>query len=163
MKKTLLTVCILSLLAVWTTHGIRGLLFSLRCEQYLKRSADSNIVKLAKDNLDIAITYLEERELTNGVVGIFLKQPGNDIGFFYTNLKACQTELENIKEDATQLEKSNILMKLRETILDSSQNGVSVTHPCEMYVYPYQRMYFYLGCFFFIGACIMSFKVTFDF
>ena len=58
--------------------------------------------------------------------GIYYK-PTNNIGFWYENLKSAQEQLieMNQREDLTELEESNALMKLRETLLDEG----CVTHP----------------------------------
>ena len=118
--------------------------FSLNCTQYLKRAADANTVALAAKNIDPAIKYLEKNDITNGIVSIFLRQPENDVGYLYANLKACQSELANVKEDAGQLERSNLLMKLRETLLDDGQSGTSVTHPMGISIYPHNKAYFWI-------------------
>jgi len=121
---------------------VLGINFSLECTQYLKRAADANTVKLASENLNTAIEYLESRELTNGIVSVILKQPENDIGFWYSNLQSCQNEMKEIKPDATQLEKSNVLMKLRETLLDNDKDGTKVTCPKGISIYPNNKVYF---------------------
>ena len=67
--------------------------FEMHCDQYLKRAADANTVELAKANLAKALKYIENNNLTDGVVSVFLKQPKNDIGFWYSNLKSSLDEL----------------------------------------------------------------------
>lgn len=129
--------------------------FDMRCKQYLKRAGDANNIELAKSNLDSAIKYLEKNDLTNGVVSIFLRQPKNDIGFWYSNLTACRVELDDIDEGAAQLEKSNVLMKLRETLLDSGEKGDTVvTCPSGLYIYPYNGIYFWFTM---IGIAVIGY------
>lgn len=113
-----------------------------KCLNYLKRAADANTIEMAKPNLDTAIEYLEENNLTSGIVSIFLKNPANDIKYFYQNLKASQAELEMVDQNATQLEKSNVLMKLRETLVDEVES-TSVTCPDGLSIYPYNLLYFW--------------------
>ena len=74
-------------LAVATVATVKGIVFDMNCTQYLKRAADANTVELAKDELEMAISYAEEEDLTEGIVSIFLHQPQNDIGFWYNNMK----------------------------------------------------------------------------
>ena len=54
-------------------------------------------------------------------------------------------ELENLPEDATSLEKTNVLMKLRETLTDETESGVSVTIPNGISIYPRNVAYFWWG------------------
>lgn len=124
------------LFLVW--GGVRiskGFGIEFDCYSYLKRAADANTIEMAKPQLDKAIKYLEDHNLTTGIVSIFLKNPANDIDYFYQNLVASRNELEQVKPDASQLEKSNVLIKLRETLLDT---GI-VTHPCGLAIYPNNR------------------------
>ncbi len=132
---------------------VRAYEFSINCEGYLKRAADSNTIELAIMELDTAIAYMEEKGLTEGIVSIFLKQPQNDIAFWYQNLVASRQELLSINPDAGQLEKSNILMKLRETLLDT---GV-VTYPEGISIYPNNLIYFIWGIASILGVCITGY------
>lgn len=112
---------------------------------------------MAKPQLDKAISYLENHNLTSGIVSIFLKNPKNDIGFFYQNLKACQTELERVSPNASQLEESNVLMKLRESLLDEGQT-TEVTHPFGISIYPYNVVYFIWLMISFVGTVIIGIR-----
>lgn len=133
---------------------IKAVQFNTNCEQYLKRAADANTVETAKEELAKAISYAEENNLTEGVVSIFLHQPKNDIGFWYNNMKEAYAELENLPEDATSLEKTNVLMKLRETLTDEKESGISVTHPDGISIYPNNVMYFWWISLSFIAWCV---------
>ena len=135
---------LLIILALSTQRIVSGVGFSLNCLQYLKRAADANTVGLAQKNLESAIIYLEEKNLTNGVVSIFLHQPKNDIGYFYTNLKASLKELQEVTDKTTQLEKTNVLMKLRETLCDNSKEGTTITCPDGISIYPYNALCFWI-------------------
>jgi len=123
---------------LWSTiRIISGIGFDMHCSQYLTRAGNANSVELAKPNIESAIRYLESNGLTNGIVSIVLRQPGNDIAFFYSNIKACQDELNKVSENTTQLERSNILMKLRETLLENSKKGERVSCPDGISIYPH--------------------------
>ncbi len=119
--------------------------FNLNCTQNLKRAADANTVERAKEELGKAIFYAEKNNLTEGVVSIFLHQPKNDVGYWYQNMIESYDELENLPEDATSLEKTNVLMKLRETLTDETESGVSVTIPNGISIYPRNVAYFWWG------------------
>ena len=138
----------------WTTVRIvKDVQFDTNCKQYLKRAADANTVETAKEELAKAISYAEENKLTEGVVSIFLHQPKNDVGYWYKNMTEAYAELENLSEDATSLEKTNVLMKLRETLTDEKESGVSVTVPEGISIYPNNVLYFWWGLLSFIVCC----------
>ena len=109
-----------------TVRIVKAVDFDMNCKQYLKRAADANTVETAKEELGKAISYAETHNLTQGVVSILFHQPKNDIGYWYKNM-------------------TNILMKLRETLTDESESGVSVTIPDGISVFPNNVMYFWWG------------------
>lgn len=128
-----------------TVRIVKYVQFDLNCTQYIKRAADANTVELAKEELEKAISYAEENNLTEGTVSIFLHQPKNDVGYWYSNLTESYTELEKLPEDASSLEKTNVLMKLRETLTDENESGVVVTIPDGISIYPNNILYFWWG------------------
>ena len=87
--------------------------FERKCKGYLKRAADANTVKLAKEELSKAINYIEAKGYTQGYTSLLWTTPDEDLGFWYANLKSSLDELNTLPGDATSLEKSNMLMKLR--------------------------------------------------
>ena len=118
--------------------------FNLNCEAYLKRAAVAITVDTAKEELAKAIGYIEENELTTGVVSIFLKNPTNDIGFWYRNIKSAHEELTLLPGDATALEKTNVLMKLRESLTDKDSTGeTKVVFPDGLEIHPNNVLYFW--------------------
>ena len=139
-----------------TTRIISYINFDRNCEGYLKRAADSNTIDLAANNLKIALKYMEDNNLTSGFTSIFYRTPDEDIGFWYNNVKASFQELNNVSPESTQLERSNILMKLRETLLDQGQS-TSVTAPNGISIYPTNTVFFLWGLlslFVFCGICL---------
>jgi len=144
------------LFLVW--GGVRisnSLSFYLNCEAYLKRAATANTVEMAKPELAKAIEYAEENNLTSGIVSIFLKNPMNDIGFWYENMKASYEELDKIADDATALEKTNVLMKLRESLTDRDEGGgTKIVFPNGISVYPNNILYFCWGLISIIGMSV---------
>ncbi len=128
-----------------TVRNVKSVQFDINCTQYIKRAADANTVETAKEELSKAISYAEKNNLTEGVVSIFLHQPKNDVGYWYKNMTESYSELENLPEDATSLEKTNVLMKLRETLTDEEDSEVSVTVPDGISIYPSNVSYFGWG------------------
>lgn len=156
------TFVVLTIVAVLAFCGwgiartIKAISFDQNCGQYLKRSADANSIEMAKEELGIAISYAESHGLTEGTVSIFLHQPKNDIGYWYRNMKEAYKELEEVPEDTSRMEKTNILMKLRETLTDEGESGVEVTIPDGISIYPYNVSYFWWSIVSFVAMCIFG-------
>ena len=105
------------------------------CEGYLKQAADANSVELASQRLDKAIEYVEARGWTKGYTSVCVQTEDDNIGYWYQNLKSCQKELRECA-NKTQLEKSNVLMKVRESLTDNGSDGTKLTVPEGLYKYP---------------------------
>ena len=129
---------------------------------YIKRAADANSVGLAKQELSKAVAEIERRGLTSGYTSIFWRTPDEDLSFWYTNLKTSLEELNNLPSTSTSLEKSNMLIKLRETLLDSNKDGDSVTYPDGISIYPDNKSSFWVALISFILAvaslCMIRFQ-----
>lgn len=111
------------------------------CTGYLKRAADSNSIELALEQLNIAVAYLESSGKTSGYTSILYKTPDEDVTFWYHNLKTCQAELQRVTPETTALERSNILLKLRETLVDTSDGATIVTYPSGLVRHPHNTIY----------------------
>ncbi|MBP9856286.1 MAG: hypothetical protein KBC48_03255 [Candidatus Pacebacteria bacterium] len=120
--------------------GVGYIQYNRHCGGYLKLAADSNTIELAKENLTKAIAYCDSNDMTSGNSSVLWNIPQNDVGFWYRNLKSSMEELETVSPATTQLEKTNVLMKLRESLVDNGEKGTSVTAPSNLSVYPYQRL-----------------------
>ena len=107
------------------------------CGGHLKRAADANTIELAKQELNVALGWMEAEGLTEGSTYVFYATPNEDIGFWHTNTASSVKELESVNPEATQLEKTNVLMKLLETLLDHDNNGDEVTAPPGISRYPH--------------------------
>lgn len=148
----------------WGYSIVKTIQFDANCGDYLELAADSNNIDLAEKHLSTAISYLESHNLTNGYTKIFVYKPKNDIGLWYENLKAAHTQLQEMQASGyTELEQSNMLMKLRETILDSDG---TLTHPEGISMVSIYTLMFWLNtvlwlpCWIF-GTCIVF--ITEDF
>ena len=161
---TLAIICTILFGALATTRIVNDVQFDYGCGIYLKRAADANSVEMAKDELAKAISFAEQKGLTEGNTGIIFKNPKNDVGFWYDNMKACYQELEDLPEDVTSLEKTNVLMKLRESLLDTGES-TSVTLPSYISIYPNNLLYALWGWISLISAVIfwVAFGVTKDY
>lgn len=133
--------------------------FEVGCEGHLKRAADANTVELALVELDTAIQYAEAHNLTSGTTAVVLPKPDEDLGFWYRNLVASRDELRNLGPSETPLTKTNTLIKLRETLLDDSGSGVSVTVPPGISRYPNNAVfcgYFWIALIGFLASSIVA-------
>jgi hypothetical protein len=117
-----------------------GITFDIDCTERLKRAADANTIELAKSELQHVVQSLERRGLTTGYTSVLFQTPNEDVGFWYTNLKASLGVLESVRPDAPLLEQSNLLIKLRETLLDEGQQP-KVTEPRGVSIYPHNVLY----------------------
>lgn len=127
--------CIIIPIIVYGVGIVRAVRMDANCISYFEMAADANSVALAEKHLTSGIEYLEQNNLTDGSTGIFVHKPTNDLGLWYENLKSAQAQLQELRDrdDLTELEESNALMKLRETLLNSEG---SVTHPSMISFYP---------------------------
>lgn len=114
---------------------IKSIQFNQACGGNLKRAADANSVEIAKQELKTALDYMEVNSLTSGYTSVLWKTPDEDIGFWYKNLKTAYNELDSLPENSSSLEKSNMLIKLRETLLDHGKTD-TITVPDGISRYP---------------------------
>ena len=128
--------------------------FDQNCGGYLKQAADANTAELALKRLDKAVKYAEERGLTKGYTSVFYKTEDDNISYWYQNMKACQKELREVI-GKSQLEQTNVLMKVRESLTDDGKDGTELTVPVGIARYPYNVFYGILmllaGLLFFLG------------
>lgn len=139
---------------IWS--GLRiynSIVYDIHCGGHLKRAADANTVDTAKKELAEALKYLEDNKMTEGYTSVLWKTPSEDVGFWYQNLKSAHEELEKVTPETTQLERTNVLMKLRETLLDHGEKGDSVTAPGGISVFPSNTPYFIFGWLTFLVGC----------
>ncbi|MEM1219422.1 MAG: hypothetical protein AAGH79_10935 [Bacteroidota bacterium] len=149
MNKILIGIVLMVLsVGIVTMRIIKKERFEAQVTGYLKLSADANTIDLAAENLEKAITYLEANNLTSGNTGVFWETPERDIEFWYRNLKASLDGLHNLESDSP-LERTNVLIKLRETLVDTGDNGNKVTVPGGLEVYPANgkwTLYMFAAC-----------------
>ena len=135
MKATIGILLIVLGLIIPVTNIVMKIQFNQQCAGYLKQAADANTAELALERLNIAIKYVEDNNLTDGYTSVLWRTEADNIGYWYRNLEACQKELKECL-DGTQLEKSNVLMKVRESLTDSGKEGTDLTIPNGISRYP---------------------------
>ena len=139
---------VISIVLILISIGIFGVRISKSIELkqnvsgYLKRAADANTIELANQELTRTINYLESKNITKGYTSVFWRTPDEDVDFWYRNLKASQKVLQELNSE-NEIEKTNVLMKLRETLLDTGDK-IKVTIPKGLSVFPNNKMWAFL-------------------
>ena len=116
-----------------------NIVFKKEVTGYLKRATDASTIELALTDLQTAIKYLENNNLTQGFTSILYETPDEDIAFWYNNLKASEAELIKARNSSS-LEKTNVLLKLKESLSDDGKKSSSVTHPQGISIYPNNKL-----------------------
>lgn len=140
MKKIVAVLLVLAGFVLPCVTVVKSIQFKQRCSGYLKQAADAGTVELAMERLGKAITYLDDHNITEGYTSILWKTEDENVGFWYQNLKACYSELEDAA-GASQLEKTNVLMKVRESLTDEGEDGTKLTLPDGISRYPHNVAY----------------------
>lgn len=144
MKQVLGVMLIMPLLFWGGLRIFNDIIYGIECGGHIKRAADANTVELATQEMKTVVSYLEQNGMTSGFTSILYRTPNEDVGFWYQNLKASLGELEKVTPETTQLERSNILIKLRETLLDHGKS-VSITDPSGISIFPNNGGYALFG------------------
>jgi len=147
MRKLLGFILVLPFLAWAGVRTVAAIQYDRHCGDHLKRAADANTVDLAIAEMDTALAYIEAHGLTQGHTNVLWTTPDCDMGFWHKNLSQARAELRDVKPDTAMLERTNILMKLRETLLDhSGENGKEkVTQPDGISIAPNNVAYAWWG------------------
>lgn len=119
---------------------VRGVVFNQNCGGYLEQAANANSVELALERLNVAIEYVEEHNMTDGYTSVLWKTESDNIGYWYRNLKTCQEELEACV-NSSQLEKTNVLLKVRESLTDEGKDGTKLITPGGISRYPNNALF----------------------
>lgn len=157
MKAFIATILTILSLSVFVVVIVKSISLKQNCTGYLKRAADASTVETASKQLDIAISYLEENNLTSGYTSVLWKTPDEDIEFWYNNLKSAQCELSKVDSATSTLEKTNLLMKLSESLTDNSDICDDLIVPIGLSRYPHNLLFgilMWLSGFILIGLVI---------
>ena len=141
MKGLIVGVLIIFAIGVFSIRTMKSVSLRQNCTGYLKRAADANSVESAREQLQRSIKYLEENNLTSGYTSVLWQTPDEDIQFWYKNLKTSEVELAKVDSTTPSVDKTNLLMKLRETLLDNGKDGDSLTVPDGLSRYPNNGMW----------------------
>ena len=167
-KSVIVLTSILAFFIAAIIHIVAGIQFNRSYSGHLKRAADANSLKLAEKELVTAMKYLinnnydTEEGRNQGSVfdhtSVIYSTPDEQISFHYQNISDSLEEVREVRlkgDKATPLERSNVLMKLRETLLDDSGSGQKATYPKGMHVYPWNAKLVFVEVFA-VLACFLS-------
>lgn len=146
------TIILLAILMLVGTGAVvyKRIDFNQNCSGRLERAANANTVELAVKELDAAIQYAEAKGYTTGYTSVIYRTPDEDVEYWYNNLCASRQELLNLPDSTSTLEKTNTLMKLRETLTDTGEEGTRVIYPKGLQFYPYNPLWGILRMFIWI-------------
>lgn len=136
MKGIIATLLTVSALAIFVIVEVKLVHLEQDCTGHLKRAADANTVPIALKELQTATAYLEANDMTDGYTSVLYKTPNEDIEFWYQNLKASELELSKVDSTTSSMEQTNLLMKLRETLIDGGETGDQLIVPQGLSRYP---------------------------
>ena len=120
--------------------------FKQNCTGRLERAANANSIEIAVKEVDAAIQFAETKGYTSGYTSVFYQTPDEDIEYWYNNLCASRQELANLPDNASTLEKTNTLMKLRETLTNTGEHGAYVIYPKGLEYYPHNFLWGIVRC-----------------
>lgn len=141
MKGLIAVVLVVFVVVVFGAATVKSIDLKQNCTGYLKRAADANTVETAKVELGKALRFLEMNDMTKGYTSVLWKTADEDVGFWYENLKASERELMKVREESASMERTNLLMKLRETLLDNGEKGDELTVPDGLSRFPNNAMW----------------------
>ena len=148
------------LLAILTLAGTGAVIykridFKQNCSGRLERAANANTIELAVKELDAVIQYAEAKGYTTGYTSVIYQTPNEDVEYWYNNLCASRQELLNLSDSTSTLEKTNTLMKLRETLTDTGEKGTRVIYPTGLQFYPHNFLWGILRWFIWIALTVI--------
>ena len=92
---------------------------------HITNAAAANSIELAAAEMEKIVSYAEENGYTHGYTSALYNTPDEDLGFWFKNMKSSLAELKELSSgNSTQLEKSNSLLKLHES-LSHTPSGIA--------------------------------------
>jgi len=144
-----LALTVVALVAMGVGGCVKAVQFQGQCEDYLKLAGDAPTVDKAVGYLRPALDYLERNDMTRGNCAFFFRNPSSDMGLWYGNIKGAYDEAQALLErqaknptSVTSVDRSNLLIKIREVVIDNGSEGHTVvTSPGNAWLYPFQWLW----------------------
>lgn len=137
----------------------KEIVFNRECGGYMQNAANANSIDLAREEMEKVVKYIENHRLQPGFTSVVYNTPEEDVGFWMSNMRSSLEGLRQISPEATSLEKSNVLIKLRETLMDKAKEGGSISVPEGISIYPYNFAFMIWGVIAGILAFIGAFNI----
>lgn len=126
-----------ALIVMLSTLTYQSIIFDIEIGGHMGRAANANTIELAAQEMNIVVQNMEKRGMTKGYTSIIYKTPDEDVGYWYNNMNDSLAELRSVNPDATKLEKSNVLMKLRESLTTNDK----IVVPQGIERFPYNALF----------------------
>jgi hypothetical protein len=134
------------LFGVWlTSRLVNNIVFNKDCGHYLGRASNASTVETTKEQIKIALDYVEKERLTEGFTSVLYRTPDEDIGYWYKNLSDDVKVLESLSPTTSELEKSNTLIRVRETLIGHGEKGDYLIIPDGISIYPHNTFFMFWG------------------
>lgn len=135
-------VLVIPFLLVFGGMIYQGEVFDMNIGDHMQRAANANNIDLARDEMQIVVENMEKEGMTSGFTSVLYKTPSDDVGFWYENMKEAYQGLESVDSgNVTLLEESNVLMKLRESLTDSSDGDATLAVPDGISRFPHNKLW----------------------
>ncbi len=121
-------------------------------------AAHANGGARAHGQLQKAFNYLDSQGINenSAYTSIFYNDQTENVGYWKTNLDTCLKELESLPKTSSMQEQSNVLMRLRESLVTHGQSGDSVRHPDGIEIYPNNVLFMVWGVLSVPGLIVMA-------
>lgn len=130
--------------------------FTVKVKGHLQNYVEAGTIETAEEELTAAIVALEKKQLTEGQISIFGKDPNNDIGTWYKNLLRSREELKTLSKENI----NNQLFGLERQRKGLTGGQDSVQHPQGISIYPYNEQFFWWGAWSIIA--IIAFFISYE-
>lgn len=140
-------ICVISLFFSIAIPINRQSIFDKCFVNHVKRGIDSLNLDIAKKELDKAIKYLNDNNLTNGSTSIFSGDSENDLESYYNWIKEVYKYIKYFPSNASKVERLKYFKEL-----ENIESTINI--PKGMAMYPYNKLFFIWIMLSFIGSIL---------
>ena len=135
--RILLILCFISLCLYIIVVITKAFIFDNECVSHLKNAGNASTLEVAREELGVALEYLEDNGLT---IENISSDPKSDAVQWYEKLKSAYNEMVKLSAGSDEEETAYALDMVKETIYDGD---VRVSVPDGVEKYPYNAIYFW--------------------
>lgn len=147
MKKTFGVILLIPFLVWFGVRIYNNIMFTRDIGGYMLNAASANSIDLAQQEMSKVVGGIEDRKFKPGFTSVIYNTPDEDVGFWISNMRSSLDELKHVRPETTSLERSNILIKLRESLTHKTKGNGKITIPEGISVYPNNVNFFWWGIF----------------